>query len=206
MQSPDPKEHILSVAERLFATQGFAGTSLRSVTREAGVNLAAVHYYFGSKEELFSSVVRRFAKPIVQSQLDQLEEEEYEAQEKPLPIENILNAFFAPPLRIIRSLGEQGEIVAEFMGRCQTEPDPVQRLAQEEFAESRKRFLKALQRTFPQKSPLELEWKFELIIAALIHTLIRLKRVGVMLEGESNRDVELTIQSLVNFMAAGMGT
>ncbi|MDY7020508.1 MAG: TetR/AcrR family transcriptional regulator, partial [Cyanobacteriota bacterium] len=57
----DTKEQILNAAERHFALFGFAGTSLRAVTREANVNLAAVHYHFGSKEELFKAVVRRVA-------------------------------------------------------------------------------------------------------------------------------------------------
>ena len=52
MASKDTKERILDAAERLFAAHGFAGTSLRAVTKEAGVNLAAVHYHFGTKEDL----------------------------------------------------------------------------------------------------------------------------------------------------------
>ena len=42
----DTKEQIISVAERLFAERGFAGTTLRNVISEADVNLAAVHYHF----------------------------------------------------------------------------------------------------------------------------------------------------------------
>ena len=47
------KERILDTAERLFATQGYAATSLRGIIAEAGVNLAAVHYHFHSKEALW---------------------------------------------------------------------------------------------------------------------------------------------------------
>ena len=45
----DTKERILDTAERLFAQQGYAATSLRGIIAEAGVNLAAVHYHFHSK-------------------------------------------------------------------------------------------------------------------------------------------------------------
>ncbi|ERT04342.1 bacterial regulatory s, tetR family protein, partial [Lyngbya aestuarii BL J] len=41
----DTKEQILNAAERQFALFGFAGASLRAVTRDANVNLAAVHYH-----------------------------------------------------------------------------------------------------------------------------------------------------------------
>ncbi len=68
----DTKEQILNVAEGQFAEKGFSGTTLRGVIREAEVNIAAIHYHFGSKEELFIAVVQRVAKQVVQSQLQQL--------------------------------------------------------------------------------------------------------------------------------------
>ena len=43
---------LLDAAERLFSDQGFESTSLRQITTEAGANLAAVNYHFGSKENL----------------------------------------------------------------------------------------------------------------------------------------------------------
>ena len=53
------KERILNAAEALFAQHGFAGTSLRLVTGRADVNLAAVNYHFGSKENLVAEVFRQ---------------------------------------------------------------------------------------------------------------------------------------------------
>jgi AcrR family transcriptional regulator len=54
------KNKILDAAESLFATQGFNGTSLREITSQAEVNLAAVNYHFGSKKELIKSVMSRY--------------------------------------------------------------------------------------------------------------------------------------------------
>ena len=53
------KERILGAAEELFAQHGFAGTSLRQVTSRADVNIAAVNYHFGSKDNLVHEVFRR---------------------------------------------------------------------------------------------------------------------------------------------------
>jgi AcrR family transcriptional regulator len=47
---------ILEVAERLFAEHGFEGTSVRDIAHEAGVNVAMISYYFGSKEKLLEAV------------------------------------------------------------------------------------------------------------------------------------------------------
>ena len=46
------RQTILDVAETLFAENGIAGTSVRSILATAGANVAAVHYHFGSKEKL----------------------------------------------------------------------------------------------------------------------------------------------------------
>ena len=53
------KDRILGAAEELFAQHGFAGTSLRQVTSRADVNIAAVNYHFGCKENLVNEVFRR---------------------------------------------------------------------------------------------------------------------------------------------------
>lgn len=46
----------MEAAERLFAEKGFDGTSVRDIAEEAGVNLAMISYYFGSKEKLMESL------------------------------------------------------------------------------------------------------------------------------------------------------
>ena len=44
----DTKRQILDAAETLFAAKGIDAVSLRTVTSDAGANLASVHYHFGS--------------------------------------------------------------------------------------------------------------------------------------------------------------
>lgn len=48
---------ILQVAEKLFAEEGFDGTSVRDIAKEANINVAMISYYFGSKEKLLESLV-----------------------------------------------------------------------------------------------------------------------------------------------------
>lgn len=55
----DKKDHILDVAERVFSDNGFDGASTRMISGEAGVNMAMLNYYFGSKEGLFLAVFER---------------------------------------------------------------------------------------------------------------------------------------------------
>ncbi len=48
---------ILQVAEQLFADEGFDGTSVRDIAKNAQVNVAMISYYFGSKEKLLEALV-----------------------------------------------------------------------------------------------------------------------------------------------------
>lgn len=57
--SVEKKEKILAAAERLFGDLGFEAVSTRLLAKEAGVNMAMLAYYFGSKEKLFRSMIQR---------------------------------------------------------------------------------------------------------------------------------------------------
>ncbi len=52
------EETILQVAERLFLDKGFALTSTTEIAREAGCNQALVHYYFRTKDQLFTTIFK----------------------------------------------------------------------------------------------------------------------------------------------------
>ncbi len=48
---------ILEIAEKLFAENGFDGTSIRQISKEADINIAMISYYFGSKEKLLEALI-----------------------------------------------------------------------------------------------------------------------------------------------------
>ncbi len=70
-QDADAKQRILYAAKRLFATQGFDGTTVRQICEEASANVALVSYYFGGKEKVFEEVLRTFV-PV--GRVDELED------------------------------------------------------------------------------------------------------------------------------------
>lgn len=59
LKTHDKREHILNVAECLFAAHGFEAVSIREISKEADINIAMVSYYFGSKDKLYEEVVQR---------------------------------------------------------------------------------------------------------------------------------------------------
>lgn len=198
----DTKEQILIVAERLFAERGFAGTTLRNVVSEAGVNLAAVHYHFGSKEELFRAVVQRFARPVVEQELKLLSELEAKAGRP--SVEEILTAMVKPSLEILSQDDDRHSIRAQFMGRCRTEPEPIQSIAYDEFAPASKAFLETLQQVLPEQSLAQLGWKFDLVITALVRVLMEAGKPHALLKSNRPKDIQATTQQLVKFLSPGM--
>ena len=54
------KETILTQAGKLFAKNGFSGTSIREISRLSNVNVSAVNYHFKSKENLFHFVIKNY--------------------------------------------------------------------------------------------------------------------------------------------------
>ncbi|MDO9376656.1 MAG: TetR/AcrR family transcriptional regulator [Bacteroidota bacterium] len=56
MEFNDKQVQIIETAERLFADRGFDGTSVRDIAEEAGINIAMISYYFGSKEKLMEAI------------------------------------------------------------------------------------------------------------------------------------------------------
>jgi len=62
---PPSRDLILDAAERLFAAQGFARTTIKAIGREAGVNSALLYYYFADKHQLYREVLHRFVSRLV---------------------------------------------------------------------------------------------------------------------------------------------
>jgi AcrR family transcriptional regulator len=199
----DTRERILDAAERLFAAHGFAGTSLRAVTREAEVNLAAVHYHFGTKEDLLRAVLDRVVVPVNRERLERLGQLEAGSGDEPLSVEGILDAFLAPTLRSIRDLGERGVIITRFLGRSYTEPSElVQALAREQYGEVGQRFTEALGRALPHLPEAELHRRFKLVVGVLTYILADAGRTGEYADDLS--DVDGMVGCLVTFLAAGL--
>ena len=102
------KDRILGAAEELFAQFGFSGTSLRQVTSRADVNIAAVNYHFGSKENLVNEVFRRRMDGMSADRLTALKAA---VEQSPGELEPILAAFVEPALALAQDRHGGGAFV-----------------------------------------------------------------------------------------------
>src|SRR3546814_3154877 len=122
LRSSSTREAILDTAETLFAQQGHDGTSMRQITSEAGVNLAAVNYHFGSKEALVQAVLKRRLAILNQERLRLLDELETQAAGEPLKPSQIVDAFFGTLLRLAASPDHAGKNFLPLLERTMTDP------------------------------------------------------------------------------------
>ena len=90
------RDRVLDAAERLFAELGFAGTSVRRITSEAGADLGSVRYHFGSKAKLYRGVLERRLVPLCERRLSLLAEAQSGGGSAEERVERIVRAFVAP--------------------------------------------------------------------------------------------------------------
>ncbi len=205
--SQDTKSRILDAAESLFTEHGFEATSLRQLTAAAGVNLAAVNYHFGSKEELFQAVLTRRLDPMNQERIDLLERYEREAGGKSLTCEKILSAMLIPALRLSRDEKLGGKNFLRVLGRAYADPAPfIRHFLSEQYAEMISRFKDAFLKALPHLTREELTWRLHFVMGALSYTLAGTDSLKLMLQViavEEDND-ELLLQRLAPFLAAGL--
>ncbi len=60
------KAAILETAYRLFGERSLEDVSIRELAKEANVNISSIHYYYGSKEELYLAVVSNITEIMAQ--------------------------------------------------------------------------------------------------------------------------------------------
>jgi AcrR family transcriptional regulator len=192
---------LLDVAEKHFATYGYEATTLRGIMKDAGINIAAINYHFGTKEELYAAVIQRFAVPVVSMQLDKLKV----ALQNPLvSLRDVLVAFYGPPIEIVHGLGEKGETVSLFLGRAQTEPDPVFSLVDRHFASCRNDFIRAFRTLVPGLTDADYHWRFEFMLSLIVTFLTRQKQIRARYSTAKNWKPDEVLERLVSFAEAGI--
>lgn len=202
------RERLLDTAERLFAEQGFDGTSLRQITREAGVNLAAIHYHFGSKDALIDAVFDRLIRPINEARLERLDGVEREAGEGAPELERVIEAFVRPPLEASIGSGELGARRMRLVGRVHAEREHISRqLFVRQFEDVFRRFHAALGRCLPELDPETIAWRMHFMIGAMVHVVLTAGDPSVrQVLGPDGDGLEpdALARRLVPFLAAGM--
>jgi AcrR family transcriptional regulator len=161
----DTKQKLLDAAERLFAGQGYGAVSLRQIIAAAEVNLAAVHYHFGSKEKLLDEVVMRKAAPVNRERLARLDRLEAKRGAHP-KVEQVLEAFLMP----MAEAAEKNPEFCKLMGRMQAE-GILTEVVVRNFQPMLGRLLGALRKAVPDLPENEFRWRVHFMQGTIAHTM-----------------------------------
>ena len=203
------KDRLLDVTEELVAEHGFDAVSLRQITTDAGTNLAAVNYHFGSREALFREVFTRRVEPINQRRLALLNTLEANTPAgKPLPLEDVLDALFLPVVTIYRDSERRREVFFRFMGRCMGETDPDRtKFIAELFRTVVERFTDAFERALPGAHRADIELHFLFSVGVMAHTLCFFQQMPHYTGHECEKlTAEELAARMITYTAAGFRT
>ncbi len=202
----DTRTLILDAAEQEFADRGFGAASLRQIIARAGVNPAAVHYHFGSKEELVSAVFERRIGIMTTERLESLDACEREGRGGHPPLEKLIEAFVGPALRLTTDPAKGGKVFMRLFGRTLAEPSEyLQKMLNRHFGEVTERFYAAFQRALPQLPSSVLHWRFQFIIGAMGITMADPHNLKEITRGLCDpADTGTAIGELTAFLAGGL--
>jgi AcrR family transcriptional regulator len=195
------KDRILGSAEELFALHGFAGTSLRQVTTRADVNIAAVNYHFGSKENLVNEVFRRRMDVMTAARLGQLETA---LQQSPGKLEAVLAAFVEPALAMAQD-GQGGGAFVRVIARAYAEKnDNLRKFLSDHYGHVLRDFGKAIAACLPELSKEELYWRLDFLAGALTYAMADFGLIKRPPDVTEDAHRERAARELIRFAEAGL--
>jgi AcrR family transcriptional regulator len=208
MAADHTRNAILVAAERLYAERGFADVTLRDIVATAGVNLAAVNYHFGSKDELIAELFVTRSLVTNRERLNELKAAE-EAGGGRASIDAVLRALVGPTLRgcLGSALGpdKQRSDAARFMIRASIESvPPIRKIKNREIGHLR-RFAAAIRRSLPDLADVDLYWGLHFALAMAHHTIRDSERLNKLSDGLCDLDdVEAIIDRVVAVSALAL--
>ena len=196
------KAQILTAAEKLFAEKGFAGVGVREITQLADVNIASISYHFGSKEELYLEMVRRYVEPVNQQRLELLAE----TMAAQPTAQSIFAALFNPMMELFsQPKGEPNPVRIRLAARVFVDlADSVTDFQERLFKEVKQKFFAALTAACPEVPPEHVPRRFYLAIALMGGAFVQLSEQCRRNPGRMGRaEIRAAFDDLARFAAAG---
>lgn len=204
LPKPGTRDRILDVAELEFSTRGYDATSLRMISEANNINLGLIHYYFGSKEGLFSAVFLRRSETLVNRRLAMLEKTKRRYGNEPIPVEEIIRCFITPPVEMMKE-GEGPRAYIRLQGLLRSHAfEFSHKLRGEAFNDTNRKFIRELRKTCPHLAPASIVWRFAAMVGAYYSLISQSARVAELSDGLCDPgDIDAAIAEVIPFVAAG---
>jgi AcrR family transcriptional regulator len=194
----------VTAAVRHFAEHGYSGTSIREILRDAGANVAAAHYYFGTKDELYREVVSRFLDRLCEERASTLRViENAPASTSRQRLEALIRGYVEPHLRLCAE--PEARHYIQLMARFVTENEEITgRIYSEILEPTRGRYLKAIAATVPGIPPAELGRLFSFMISLMVTAPADVSYRSLTGRSPWPRSPQHLADQIVAFVTAGM--
>ena len=199
----DTRESILDAAEDLFSKHGFYGVTIREVAREAGVDTALVHYYFGAKRALFDAVFLRRAEVWNSDRVNAINRYA-EAAGADMTLEGLLAAFLHSPFEWALKGGPGWKHYAALVAQTNANPMFGGEIMTRYFDPTARRLIELIKRVLPEAREEDLYWGYHNLSGALTLTLGETGRLDRLSGGLCRSgDLDTAGEYMVRFAAAG---
>ncbi len=201
----DTKATLLNVAEKLFLAKGYEQVRVRDITDKARVNVAAINYYFNSKDNLYRAVLRRRFRDIAQRRIDRITQIIDNAPSTPDPAE-IIAAFVRSFFDDVTASAEHKRHLA--MVYREMSPDAVAAdLVASELATPINSCLReALMLTHPHIGKDHAAFCASSIIGQVLHFIFMRDILRSLISAETEAEfIEIIIQHITAFSLRGIG-
>lgn len=188
------RDVLVSTAERLFAEQGIDAVSLRTVMAEAGTNVAAVRYHFGTKDSLVEAVVQARSEEIRATRDELLSA----IEAGPTPDVRAIAEAFVLPLATMAASGDTAWI--RLVAGIASNGHPAIGVIDGEFTDQTKRLGAQLRRVLTDVDPVSLRFRMTVAMTLAYRTLGDLAdlRVRIATPGKAAADEQRVVAELVD--------
>ncbi len=200
----DTRETILDAAEALFSQHGFYGVTIREVAREAGVDTALIHYYFGAKRGLFDAVFLRRAEVWNNDRVAAINRYAEAVGPDGMTLEGLFEAFLRPPFDWSLKGGPGWKHYAALVAQTNANPAFGGETMARYFDPAIHRLIELIKQVLPEAAEVDIYWAYHNLSGALTLTLGETGRLDRLSGGLCRSgDLESACAYMVRFAAAG---
>jgi AcrR family transcriptional regulator len=201
---------IMDAAETMISEMGPDAVSVRDIAGSVGVNLAAISYHFGSKENLFKQVVERRILPLNAERLELLGRALVAPPEARLS--SILLAFLSPLFQLAWDSQHKARVVvvARFLNDAFSTAEGGKAVISEYYEPVRKAFVQALHDCLPELPLDEVIWRYNSMVGVTLYALGGIERLAAapaMLPNgagvAAGDSLEVALARSIRFLEAG---
>lgn len=180
----DTRQLILDTAEEIFAEQGIAAASMRSITTQANINMAAVNYHFGTKEALVEAILDRGSRALNDSRLSLLTAPG-PSLDNVARLRHVVEAFLKPTFDLNAGKQSPQRRFLRFRARVLTESEPWMReMMSRHYDLTGRLFLDAICNALPHAPRKEVQWRFQFMLGIMVYNMLDTGRIQSITGGQ----------------------